>query len=591
MAAGSVISSVILADIDTTESVGCAFTGIVGTQRVRVLFSHNKTEYNQAIFDDNASGDFDSNLAFTSFYLTDSPPVSNVPFPTAAQSPINLSNNLLSNSPTEIKNYATFRAEEIWANLNQSKYVTIVYKFTYIDSNNNQQTDFVRKTVSFTFRKFDDGTNIELNAINDADGNPITDYICDSYGGLVYPDFTSLLPNQYTQIVTYTGQSNNVSEQNDHNTNTQLSQLSANLVSDLTPVSPINNNDTFQFCVDTSLLENDIEYCFNTILIQETPIPSGVDCPCISLTLDQVITNQNTQQYAFDTVFTLGGITAPDIQNIDVIYPNGTITGLSNFNNTITGTLNLILPIGLLTISKYIVNVTSANGCYYNFNVNLPTETISLAENNCSAMLCDLVAPSPTAGDGSFVFVEIDGNVDCSLLAPSGTVLDLFNCMTTVLNNLGYTYSNIIINSANGTNIDAVTLITIEGTDLAAADFNVFYEDYGDATITQDCSQGAPTTWVVDDSANLSVNSVLNLQLADGTIAVNGPWLLQLAGQQAQMEADIQNWIDTNSYGGTVTITNPSPLPRVRVEIINTIAPLAGAQMQGLTTPYFIEQP
>ena len=75
MITGGVTSGIYLADVDTTFAEGCFFSGIVGTQRVKVQFTHNKTEYNQEIFNNNASGDFDSNLLSIRIWLSDSPPL------------------------------------------------------------------------------------------------------------------------------------------------------------------------------------------------------------------------------------------------------------------------------------------------------------------------------------------------------------------------------------------------------------------------------------------------------------------------------------------------------------------------------------
>ena len=186
------------------------------------------------------------------------------------------------------------------------------------------------------------------------------------------------------------------------------------------------------------------------------------------------------------------------------------------------------------------------------------------------------------------VYVNIDTDNSCTLLDPSDPPSLLILCISNALTSLGYQFSNIIVNTTNGT-IGQTSLIEIYGTDLPSTSLSVFYEDYGNATISISCANGQPTNWVIDDQVTTTLNTVQDIRLSDNSIAVSGPWILGIGTGQADMESDIQNWLNLNGYNGVVSITNPSPLPRVKIEILNTTAPLNGSSVVGFTNPYWIE--
>ena len=73
---GSVGTSIALHDFDNTITDGDSFSGIVPTQRVKVYFNHNKTDYLDAIFAAGASGDYNINLV--SFFKENLPYI-NIP--------------------------------------------------------------------------------------------------------------------------------------------------------------------------------------------------------------------------------------------------------------------------------------------------------------------------------------------------------------------------------------------------------------------------------------------------------------------------------------------------------------------------------
>ena len=199
---GTVISSIMLHDFDGTKTDGDSFSGIVPTQRVKIEFDHNKTEYNTAILGGSFTGNFDANIVSFSAFIVDSPPISGVSLP--PPNGTTLLTSIESNTSTNRVDSCVFRVEENWANNNLIKYVVGQWTFTYSDGTNTI-TDYIRKTIDLNFRAFEgNDTNIEFLEIVDDTSTAIGETLCDSYNGKLYPKFQSNLSGQYTQgLVTY----------------------------------------------------------------------------------------------------------------------------------------------------------------------------------------------------------------------------------------------------------------------------------------------------------------------------------------------------------------------------------------------------
>ena len=516
---GSVITTIMLNDFDNTITTGDGFSGIVPTQRVKVCFDHNKTEYLTGIFGVDATGNFDINLVSFTAYLLDSPPPPPPTPPATGNIPITalvLTTEIDSDTSTNRVDCTTFRIEEEWANLGLIKYCVGEWKFSYT-LGGLPVTDYVRKTVDLNFRVFDE-TNISLVGIVDDTATTVADTVCDTYTGFLYPVFTSNLTGEHTQgLVTY-AKNGIIQEENNH-VNTNISQSDTPIVSGLSPVNPIILNDNFQFGVDLSKV-TEVENCFNTILIYEGVL--GVTtCDCINIELAQTLVSSNSSQYNFDMAFTLsGGILAGEVDNIEFSY-NGTIVGTYQFNGTLTGTINVILPIGLLSgnsgLSEYTYIINRSNGCNYSNTTSMLPTTNTVDDATCP-LYCTLCFTSvdPT---GSVVYFQTFGGAT-QLGDPAGyDVTKTYNLIVDIetwLTSEGYTYNQVLVstNIAGG----PINDVCITGTDLPIGVIEILYEDFGIETgVETACLEVETSTTCSVQWNGVSTEGNAFLEYSDGT--------------------------------------------------------------------------
>ena len=532
---GSVATSIALHDFDNTVTDGDSFSGIVPTQRVKVYFNHNKTDYLDAIFAAGASGDYNINLVSFSAFLLDSPPLNGVSLPPPSGQ--TLVTQLDSDTSTNSVYSTVFRIEEEWANLNIIKYCVGEWKFTYFDGTNTV-TDYVRKTVDLNFRVFDE-TNIDFVNLLDESSTVITESICNSYNGFLYPVFSSNLTGEYTQgAVTYDTKGG-IKEENNH-VNTNINQSDTNIVSGLSPVNPINLNDNFQFGVDLAELNpNQTQYCFNTILIFEGAL--GVTtCECINIQLAQTLVSSTSSQYRFDMTFTLsGGITAGEVDNIEFSY-NGVIIGTFQFNGTLTGTITVLLNT-INTLSEYTYILNRSNGCNYSGTESMPATTNTITGGSC-AQFCTLCFTSPDITGSNVGFQGFGGTPN--LGPPSGLYIEgqtqlLIDDIAAYLTTNGYTFDQIEVLTA--TPGGAYNDVCIYGTDLPLGVIEILYEDFGVQTGVETNCQAVQETTL----CSIQWNGVLTegnafLEYSDGTNVglVAGYTGAQIATLRADIEAD-----------------------------------------------------
>ena len=532
---GSVGTSIALHDFDNTVTDGDSFSGIVPTQRVKVYFNHNKTDYLDAIFAAGASGDYNINLVSFSAFLLDSPPLNGVSLPPPSGQ--TLVTQLDSDTSTNSVYSTVFRIEEEWANLNIIKYCVGEWKFTYFDGTNTV-TDYVRKTVDLNFRVFDE-TNIDFVNLLDESSTVITESICNSYNGFLYPVFSSNLTGEYTQgAVTYDTKGG-IKEENNH-VNTNIIQSDTNIVSGLSPVNPINLNDNFQFGVDLAELNpNQTQYCFNTILIFEGAL--GVTtCECINIQLAQTLVSSTSSQYRFDMTFTLsGGITAGEVDNIEFSY-NGVIIGTFQFNGTLTGTITVLLNT-INTLSEYTYILNRSNGCNYSGTESMPATTNTITGGSC-AQFCTLCFTSPDITGSNVGFQGFGGTPN--LGPPSGLYIEgqtqlLIDDIAAYLTTNGYTFDQIEVLTA--TPGGAYNDVCIYGTDLPLGVIEILYEDFGVQTGVETNCQAVQETTL----CSIQWNGVLTegnafLEYSDGTNVglVAGYTGAQIATLRADIEAD-----------------------------------------------------
>lgn len=477
---GSVETSLALHDFDNTITDGDSFSGIVPTQRVKVYFDHNKTEYLDAIFAAGASGDYDTNLVSFSAFLSDTPPINGVSLP--PPSGLTLVTQIDSDTSTNSVYSTVFRIEEDWANLNIIKYCVGEWKFTYFDGTNTV-TDYIRKTVDLNFRVFDE-TNIDFVNILDDTATVVSDSICNTYSGFLYPVFSSNLTGEYTQgAVTYDTKGG-IKEENNH-VNTNISQSDTNIVSGLSPVNPINLNDNFQFAVDLAELNpNQNQYCFNTILMYEGVL--GVTtCDCIIIELAQTLVSSTSSQYRFDMTFTLsGGITAGEVDNIEFSY-NGVIIGTFQFNGTLTGTITVLLNT-INTESEYTFILNRSNGCNYSGTESMPATTNTISSGSCP-QYCTLCFTSPDPTGSNIGFYAFGGSPNLGsppggLYLPGDSQL-LIDDISAYLDSNGYAYDQVeVLTNTPGGNFNDVC---IYATDLPLGVIEILYEDFGTQTGVQ----------------------------------------------------------------------------------------------------------
>jgi hypothetical protein len=477
---GGVTTNIMLHDFDGTQTEGDSFGGIVPTQRVKVSFDHSKTEYNTAILGGSYTGSFDVNLISFSAFLLNSPPLIGVSLPPPSGQ--TLTTLLETDSATNRIDSTTFRVEEDWANLNQVKYLVGEYVFQYSDGTNTI-TDYVRKTVDLNFRTFDT-TNIDFERLEDNTGSTITEGVCNSYTGFLYPIFSSNLTGEYTQgLVTYDTKGG-MKEENNH-VNTNIAQSDTPIVSGISPVNPINLNDEFQFGVDLSELNpNQSQYCFNTVLIFEGTLATTT-CDCIDVELAQTLVTSNAVQNSFDMAFTLsGGITAGEVDNIEFLH-NGTITGTSEFNGTLTGTINVILPTSE-TYSEYTVIINRTNGCNYSKTFSLLPVTVTESGSTCP-QYCTICFTSPDPTGSNIGFQAFGGTPNLGSpsggLYVSGETQLLIDDISAYLDTNGYSYDHVevLTNTPGGSFND----VCIYSTDLPLGVIEILYEDYGVQTGVQ----------------------------------------------------------------------------------------------------------
>ena len=532
---GGVETSIALHDFDNTITDGDSFSGIVPTQRVKVYFDHNKTEYLAAIFAANASGDFDINLVSFSAFLLNSPPLNGVTLPPLTG--LTLNTQIDSDTATNRVYSTVFRVEEDWANLNIIKYCVGEWKFTYFDGTNTV-TDYIRKTVDLNFRTFNE-VDISLVNILDETATAVTDEICDSYQGFLYPVFSSNLTGEYTQgAVTYNTKGGMKEENN--NVNANISQSDTNIVSALSPINPINLNDNFQFGVDLSELNpNQSEYCFNTILIYEGAL--GVTtCDCINIQLAQTLVSSNSSQYQFNTVFTLTELTAIEVDNIEFSY-NGSIIGTYQFNGVLTGNISALLNVSNTT-SEYTYVLNRSNGCNYSGTVSMPVTTNTVAAGNCP-QYCTICFTSPDTSGSNIGFQAFGGTPN--LGSPAGGLYvtgesqllidDISNYLTTN----GYAFDQVEV-STNGAGGD-FNDVCIYSTDLPLNVIEILYEDYGVETgVLTGCIQTESSTLCTIQWNGVLTEGNAFLEYSDGTNVgqVGGYTGAQIATLRADIQTD-----------------------------------------------------
>ncbi len=513
---GSVETTIMLNDFDDTSTVGDSFSGIVPTQRVKICFDHNKTEYLTAILASDSSGDFDTNLVSFSAFLLDSPPLLGISLPPSGA--LTLTTQIDSDTSTNRVDCTIFRIDEDWANLNQIKYCVGEWKFTYSDGTNTV-TDYVRKTVDLNFRTFDE-TNIDFEGFEDETATTITDSICDSYTGKLYPVFSSNLVGEYTQAAVTYETKGGMQEENNH-VNTNISQSDTPIVSNLSPVNPIEFEDEFQFAVDLAELNpNQAEYCFNTILVFEGAL-SATTCDCVTIELVQTLVSSNASQYSFTMDFTLSDITAGEVDNIEFSY-NGTIIGAYQFDNTLTGTINVLLPRTLSNPdpnSEYTFILNRSNGCNYSQTVIMFPTTNTVTDSTCP-LYCTLSFTSvdPT---GSNVFFQTYGGTP--VLGDAGgyfgiiTAGQLIIDITDWLDLNGYTYDQVLVTCA-AAGVQMINDVVITGTDLPIGEIEINYEDFNVETgVESGCLEAQPSTLCTMTWNGVTTDGLAYLQLADGT--------------------------------------------------------------------------
>ena len=561
---GGVATSIALNDFDNTITSGDGFSGIVPTQRVKICFDHNKTEYLAGIFAVDATGNFDINLVSFSAYLLDSPPPPPPTPPATGNIPITalvLTTEIDSDTSTNRVDCTTFRIEEEWANLGLIKYCVGEWKFTYT-LNGSPVTDYIRKTVDLNFRVFDE-TNISLVGIVDDTATTVTDTVCDTYTGFLYPVFTSNLTGEHTQgLVTYS--KNGIIQEENNHVNTNIAQSDTPIVSGLSPVNPIILNDNFQFAVDLSKV-TESENCFNTILIYEGVL--GVTtCDCINIELAQTLVSSNSSQYNFDMAFTLsGGIIAGEVDNIEFSY-NGTIVGTYQFNGTLTGTINVILPVGSLSEYTYIIN--RSNGCNYSQTTSMLPTTNTVDDATCP-LYCTLCFTSsdPT---GSVVYFQTYGGAT-QLGDPAGydifSYVNLIDDISEWLTVNGYAYNQVLVE----TDIPGGPIkdVCITGTDLPIGVIEILYEDFGIETGVETACLEVETSTL----CSIQWNGVLTegnvfLEYSDGTNVgqVAGYTGLEVATLRADIAADavtqgftvgsVSSGLNGGGYVDFITISN-----------------------------------
>ena len=514
---GTVISSIMLHDFDGTKTDGDSFSGIVPTQRVKIEFDHNKTEYNTAILGGSFTGNFDANIVSFSAFIVDSPPIAGVSLP--PPNGTTLLTSIESNTSTNRVDSCVFRVEEDWANNNLIKYVVGQWTFTYSDGTNTI-TDYIRKTIDLNFRAFEgNDTNIEFLEIVDDTSTAIGETLCDSYNGKLYPKFQSNLSGEYTQgLVTYDTKGG-IKEENNH-TNTNIAKSDTTIVSALSPVNPINDTDGFQFCVDLAEFNPNqtAGYCFNTVLIYEGVL-SSTSCDCIDIQLAQTIVTSNALQISFDMAFTLsGGITSGEVDNIEFQH-NGTIIGTYEFSGTLTGSINVLLESvgGVFPASEYTVIINRSNGCNYSSTHVLTPTTTTLDDSTCT-LYCTVsfTSPDPT---GSNVYFQSYGGTPV-LGDPSGydgqaRAGQLIIDITAWLDSNGYIYNQVLVTVGASGQINDVV---ITGTNLPLGIIEIFYEDYGVETgVVTGCLEYQNITKCTVQWDGVLTDGAAFLQLADGT--------------------------------------------------------------------------
>lgn len=488
---GGIISSIALHDFDGTVTQGDSFSGIVPTQRVKIFFAHDKATYLAEIFANGATGDFDTNLVSFSAFLTDSPPINGISLP-----PPNgqtLVTQIETDTATERVDATVFRINEDWANLNQIKYVIGEWKFSYFDGTNTV-TDYIRKSVDLGFRTFNE-TDITLVNILDENSSIVTDELCNSYTGFLYPVFRSELDGEYTQgAVTYSTKGG-MKEENNH-VNINISQSDTNIVAALSPINPITLTDNFQFGIDLSELNpNQSEYCFNTILISEDPV-RVVICDCVDIELAQTIVSTTPTQIQFNTVFTLTELTALEVTSIEFSY-NGSIIGTYQFNGVLTGNISVLLNT-VNTTSEYTYVLNRSNGCNYSGTVSMPITTNTVQDGNCPvpSQYCTLCFTSPDPSGSNVAFQGFGGTPYLGSppggLHISGQYQLLIDDISNYLTSNGYVYDHVEV-STNGAGGD-FNDVCIYGTDLPLGIIEIFYEDYGVETGVQTSCGALETT-------------------------------------------------------------------------------------------------
>ena len=533
---GGVTTNIMLHDFDGTQTEGDSFGGIVPTQRVKISFDHNKTEYNTAILGGSYTGSFDVNLISFSAFLLNSPPLIGVSLPPPSGQ--TLTTLLETDSATNRIDSTTFRVEEDWANLNQVKYLVGEYVFQYSDGTNTI-TDYVRKTVDLNFRTFDT-TNIDFERLEDNTGATITEGICDSYTGFLYPIFSSNLTGEYTQgLVTYDTKGG-MKEENNH-VNTNIAQSDTPIVSGISPVNPINLNDEFQFGVDLSELNpNQSQYCFNTVLIFEGAL-STTTCDCIDIELAQTLVTSNAVQNSFDMAFTLsGGITAGEVDNIEFSH-NGTITGTYQFNGTLTGTINVILPTSE-TYSEYTVIINRSNGCNYSKTFSLLPVTVTVDESTCP-LYCTICFTSSDPTGSNVIFQGFGGSPTLGTIPGgtygSGDTQILIDDIAAYLDTNGYDFDHIEVTTAAPGGL--INDVCIYATNLPLGVIEILYEDFGVETGVQSrCLTFQEATTCTIQWNGVLVEGNAFLEYSDGTNVglVGGYTGAQAATLASDLETD-----------------------------------------------------